>query len=194
MRTTHNKFAMSRRRKNVISAVAMAAALVFIWLDHSCISNKWQPQTQSTEGIKSSDFEKYHAKTFAVVKVVDGDTLDIDIPDGKYDHTRIRLLGIDTPETKNPHTGVMYFGPEAFEFAGKMALGKPVGVYLDTISPTRDKYSRLLAYIKLPGDTILNETLLTEGFAYADLQFRHSFYNRYRQLESIARSSKKGLW
>ena len=194
MRTTHNKFAMSRRRKNVISAVAMAAALVFIWLDHSCISNKWQPQTQSAEEVKSSDFEKYHAKTFTVVKVVDGDTLDIDIPDGQYSHTRIRLLGIDAPETKNPQTAVMYFGQEASEFAKKTALGKPVSIYLDTVSPTRDKYSRLLAYIKLPGGTILNETLLTEGFAYADLRFRHSFYNRYKQLESIARISKKGLW
>ena len=80
---------------------------------------------------RSNDLEKYHAKTFTVVNVVDGDTIDIDAADGKYDHTRVRLWGIDTPETKNPKTGVMYFGPEAAEFTKELALGKPVTVYLD---------------------------------------------------------------
>jgi endonuclease YncB( thermonuclease family) len=36
--------------------------------------------------------------------------------------------------------------------------------------------------------------MLTEGYAYADSRFSHSFYNKYRQLQSRARSSKKGLW
>jgi endonuclease YncB( thermonuclease family) len=40
----------------------------------------------------------------------------------------------------------------------------------------------------------LNEVLVAEGFAYADLRFRHSFYNKYKQLEATARSQKKGLW
>jgi endonuclease YncB( thermonuclease family) len=40
----------------------------------------------------------------------------------------------------------------------------------------------------------LNEVLLADGFAYADVRFRHSLYNRYKQLESAARGQKKGLW
>jgi len=36
--------------------------------------------------------------------------------------------------------------------------------------------------------------LLIEGFAYADLRFRHSFYNKYPQLEASARRDTKGLW
>jgi endonuclease YncB( thermonuclease family) len=40
----------------------------------------------------------------------------------------------------------------------------------------------------------LNEVLLTEGFAYADLRFRHSYYNKFKQLEAAARSREKGLW
>jgi len=167
---------------------------LFVWLDHSPIRSKWQPQPKSEEQAKTHDFEKYHAKTFTVVKVVDGDTIDIDIPDVNDSYTRIRLWGIDTPETKNPEVGVMYFGPEAAEFTTKLVLGKPVTVYLDEGNNTRGKYGRLLAYVKLPDAGFLNEILLTEGFAYADLRFRHSFYNKYKQLEASARGLKKGLW
>jgi micrococcal nuclease len=166
---------------------------VLVWLDHTAVGHKLRYQLKSEEQSSSSDFEKYHGKIFAVANVVDGDTIDIDIADGKYDHTRIRLWGIDTPETKNPKTGVMYFGPEASEFTTKSALGKQVTVYLEE-HRTRDKYSRLLAYVKLPDERFLNEVLISEGFAYADTRFQHSFYHKYKQLEAAARSQKKGLW
>lgn len=168
-------------------------AALLVWFDHNAIAPKLHGRPESAEKARSYDLEKYRAKTFTVVNVVDGDTIDIDAADGKYDHTRIRLWGIDTPETKNPETGVMYFGPEAAEFTKELVLGKQVTVYLDE-TRTRDKYDRLLAYIKLPDGGFLNEILLSEGFAYADTRFQHNFYNKYRQLESITRTSKKGLW
>jgi len=184
---------MSKHRRTGLIVVGLLAAMLTVWFDHSQLGRRWWRQAESRQPARSDDLEKYHAKTFTVVNVVDGDTLDIDIADGKYDHTRIRLWGIDTPETKNPETGVMYFGPEAAEFTRKSAFGKQVTVYLDE-TRTRDKYDRLLAYIKLPDGGFLNEVLLTEGFAYADLRFRHDFYNKYKQLESGARGRKKGLW
>ena len=184
---------MSRRRRSAIFAVCLLLFAVLIWLDHSPFRHKWQPKPKSEEQAKAYDFEKYHAKTFTVAGVVDGDTIDIDIPDGEYDRTRIRLWGIDTPETKNPKLGVMYFGPEAAEFTKKLALGKQVTVYLEE-HRTRGYYGRLLAYVQLPDRRFLNEVLLTEGFAYADLRFRHSFFNKYKQWEASARSGKKGLW
>ena len=49
-----------------------------------------------------ADFQKYHRKTFTVLEVIDGDTLDIDIPDGEHDDTRIRLIGVDTPRQNIP--------------------------------------------------------------------------------------------
>jgi micrococcal nuclease len=189
-------FAMSKRRHSTIFTLCLLLAAAFVWLDHGPIRRSRQKtQPKSEEQAKAYDFEKYHEKTFTVLKVVDGDTIDIDVPDGKYNHTRIRLWGIDTPETKNPETGVMYFGPEAAEFTKKLALGKPVTVYLDK-TRTRDnkKYNRLLAYIKLPDGGFLNEVLLSEGLAYADVRFHHGFYNKYKQLEAAARSQKKGLW
>ena len=186
-------YAMSRRRRAAIFVLCLLTAFVFIWLDHSPIRQRWQAEPKSEEQTKAYDFEKYHKKTFTVAGVVDGDTVDIDIPDGDDDHTRIRLWGIDTPETKSPKVGIMYFGTQAAEFTKKLALEKQVTVYLEE-HRTRGKYGRLLAYVQLPDGRFLNEVLLTEGFAYADLRFRHRFYNKYKQLEASARSRKKGLW
>ena len=186
-------YAMSRRRRSAIFVLCLLMVFVFIWLDHSPIRRRWQAHPKSEEQAKAYDFEKYHKKTFAVINVVDGDTIDIDIADGEYNHARIRLWGIDTPETKHPEFGVMYFGPEATDFTTKLALGKQVTVYLEE-HRTRGYYGRLLAYVQLPDGRFLNEVLLTEGFAYADLRFRHSFYNKDKQLETSTRSQKKGLW
>jgi micrococcal nuclease len=187
-------FAMSRRRRNGVIFLCMLLLILLVLLDHGLTGHRSKLPPRSEERIKAADIEKYHGKTFAVVHVIDGDTLDIDVPDGRYEHTRIRLLGIDTPETGGEKSGVMYYGPEAADFTRKSALGKSVTVYLDSPNPTRGKYGRLLAYVKLPDGRFLNEALLTEGCAYADSRFSHSFYNKYRQLQSAARSAKKGLW
>jgi endonuclease YncB( thermonuclease family) len=206
-----------------MTLLCLLLAAVFIWFDHASIRLRRQrrPKSKDQQKQKAYDLEKYHTKTFAVesedqqqkaydiekfhaksftvVNVVDGDTIDIDIPDGKFNRTRIRLWGVDTPETKDPNLPVQYFGPEATNFTTKLALRKQapeglVTIYLDTTKRTRDKYDRLLAYVQLPDGRFLNEVLLSEGFAYADLRFRHSFYNKYQQLEAAARSLKKGLW
>jgi micrococcal nuclease len=187
-------YAMSKRRHTGIIVLCLLVAVVLIWLDHSPIRHKWQGRPKSEEQAKVHDLRKYHGKIFTVANVVDGDTVDIDVPDGNYDRTRIRLWGVDTPETKSEEYGVMYFGPEATEFTKRLALGMPVTVYLDTINGTRDKYGRLLAYVQLPDGGFLNEALVSEGFAYADLRFHHSFYNKYKQLQAVARSLKRGLW
>jgi len=187
-------FAMSKRRKNGIVFLCLLVVVFFIYLDHIFIGRYRQLPAKSEEQAKVSDLEKYHGKTFTVVNVIDGDTFDIDIPDGRDERTRIRLLGIDTPETGGEQIGVMYFGQEAAEFTRKLALGKSVSVYLDSPNPTRGKYGRLLAYVKLPDGGFVNEVLLTEGYAYADSRFSHSFFNKYKQLQSLARSGKKGLW
>jgi len=189
------RYAMSKRRRAAIIALFVLAAVVFIFFDHVLqtprrrLYNKSEKHQQST----ACDFEKYHEKTFTAIRVVDGDTIDISIPDGESDHTRIRLWGVDTPETKSSKFGVMYFGPEAADFTSRLVLEKPVCVYLEK-DRTRGKYGRLLAYVQLPNGQFLNEVLLAEGFAYADLRFRHSFYNKYKQLEAVARGQKKGLW
>ncbi len=190
---TNSVYAMSGRKRNTILLLCLPALVLLILLDNTYIKHKWRFQPLSKEQVKTNDLEKYHTKSFSVVNIIDGDTLDIDIPDGQSEYTRIRLLGIDAPE-KITASGGMYFAEEATAFIRQSALGKAVGIYLDQANETRGKYGRLLAYIKLPDGSFLNEILLSEGFAYADLRFGHSLYNKYKQIESRARSTKKGLW
>lgn len=196
------KYAQSRLQKNILLLSAFLLLASLVWLDktfHPYLKTYFQ--NQAIQDV--NDWDKYNEKTFTVVNVVDGDTIDINIPDppslklrragAKYDHTRIRLWGVDTPETKSTKVGIMYFGPEAAEFTKELCLGKQVTVYLDE-NDTRDKYNRLLAYIQLPDGKFLNEELLSEGFAYADTRFEHSKFEKYTQLEKKAQEQKKGLW
>jgi len=88
----------------------------------------------------------------------------------------------------------MYFSRESTESAQRLVLGKTVALYLDQKHNTRDKYGRLLAYVELPEGTFLNEWLVSEGYAYADLRFQHSYYQKYQQCEAAARALNKGLW
>ncbi|TKJ36380.1 MAG: hypothetical protein CEE38_11205 [Planctomycetes bacterium B3_Pla] len=187
-------FAMSKRRRTGIIFLCLLAVTLLVRLDRGLHKRDWLPESASEEQVKSRDLEKYHGKTFAAVNVIDGDTLDVNVPDGQSEYTRIRLLGIDAPETHSETLGEMYFADRATRSAEQLALEKSVTVYLDKPGPTRGKYGRLLAYVKLPDGRFLNEVLLSEGFAYADLRFSHSFYNKYKQLEAAARSRKKGLW
>lgn len=103
------KYAMSRYRRNIIFAAAMMLFVVFVLLDHTYNRNHSR-QEPGTESQKTSwDFDKYHGKSFLVIKIVDGDMIDVNTSDGDYPHTRIRLWGVDTPETKTDKTGVMFF-------------------------------------------------------------------------------------
>ena len=187
------KYVQSRLQKKILTLSAFLLLSAIVWLDHTyrIIPPNNAPAIQTQD---VNDWAKYNNKTFTVVKAVDGDTIDIDIADGRYEHTRIRLLGVDTPETKKPDTPVMYYGPEASNFTKEKTLGKKVTVLMDTHSNPRDKYGRLLAHIKLEDGTILNEELISNGLAYADPRFPQSFNKEYAQLEKQARKSKTGLW
>jgi len=72
------------------------------------------------------------AATAIVLKVVDGDT--VDIRDDVRRRLRIRLLGIDTPETKKPSFTVGCWGPGGSAFANPRCVGSA-----SRSSPTRRK-------------------------------------------------------
>jgi len=186
------RYAMSRRRRNIIFVCCLLFIFALISSDH--LHYSITHSRSKTEPSASNDFKKYHLKTFKVINVVDGDTIDIDITDYQNDHTRIRLWGVDTPETKNTKTGIMYFGPQASEFTIQKTLGQNVILLLDPTRPNRGKYKRLLAYVQLQDETILNELLISQGFAYMDLRFDFAYKNKYRQLQALAISQKRGLW
>lgn len=143
------------------------------------------------------DFSRYNNQTFTCTKVVDGDTIDINLSDLKAQkpraYTRIRLWGIDTPEISHFGKPAMYYGYEAAEFARKLMAGKKVRLNL-VEGETRDKFGRLLAYIYLSDGRMYNELAVREGYAYAEVRFKHPYRENFLKLEAEARKNLRGLW
>ena len=189
------KYAQSRLQKKILLLSAFLLLCAVVFLDRTFLHPHLKTYVSTIQNTSTeSDWDKYNEKSFIVVKVVDGDTIDINAPDRNWSDTRIRLLGVDTPETKDPRMGVMYFGPEASKFTTDTVLGQNIIVIMDKISKPRDKYHRLLCFVRLADGRILNEELISQGFGYADTRFPHSFYDKYIQLEKTAIKEKKGLW
>jgi micrococcal nuclease len=186
--------AISRRTRAVLVILSLIGTALLVWLDQDVIAPRRSGPSGSRSQTFATDSASYHAGKFLVVRVVDGDTLHLDAPDLGSDSTKVRLIGIDAPEMGTNRSERMYFAEEATALAKRLALGKEVGVYLDERAGSRDRYQRLLAYIELPDGKFLNEELLARGCVYADRRFKHSYYQKYLQLEASARALKQGLW
>ena len=129
--------------------------------------------------------------TYKVERVVDGDTLRL----ADKNRTRIRLIGADTPETVKTNTPVQPFGPEASQFT-QNAIARNGNMVRITFDGTQiDRYGRTLAMVWL-GDTLLNEQLIREGLARAQLQYNYSreMKNRFQVAEDLAKREKRGIW
>lgn len=145
-------------------------------------------------GWQGDDYSRYDGRTFLAAKVVDGDTIDIAVPDRGRPHTRVRLWGVDTPEVGGHGRRAEPFGAEASVFTRQTVLNRQVRVELSR-ERTRDRYGRLLAYVYLSdGGEMLNELLISTGRGYADRRFEHEFQARFWSAEDRARKAGAGLW
>lgn len=185
---------MSRRNRAVLIGISLIGTALLILLDRDFVAPRWSDLLTPREQTLATDLERYHGRSFPVVRVVDGDTLHLGVADSTGDVTKVRLIGIDAPEMGFGGGERMYYAQEATAATRRLALDQHVTVYLDQQAGNRDRYERLLAYIQLPDGRFVNEELLTEGFAYADPRFKHGYFQKYRQLEASARALKKGLW
>lgn len=143
-----------------------------------------------------SDLATYDGKTFTVVRVVDGDTIDVDVPDKRRQATRVRLWGVDTPEMAERDRPADHFASEATEFVEALALNKSVTLHLEPGRRTRDNddYYRLLAFVILPDGRMLNRVLVETGHAYADPRYSHHLRDEFLRLQDRARQGRRGLW
>ena len=105
----------------------------------------------------------YHYKIKKITRVVDGDTIDVDIDLGfgiTISH-RIRLKGINAPETKTLDLEEKNKGIQARLWLEK-ELSKSGEWIIETTK--EDKYGRILGTLYLIGDSVtLNEKMLNEG-------------------------------
>ena len=101
-----------------------------------------------------------------IVRVVDGDTIDILIDLG-FDLTkkeRVRLAGIDTPESRTKDLEEKAMGLEAKEFlTRRLTDGMTSGLRVKTEKD--GKYGRMLGSIYC-GDTNINTEMVYRGYAW----------------------------
>ncbi len=112
----------------------------------------------------------YQYKIKKINKIIDGDTVDLDIDLG-FNLTitqRIRLKGINTAETRTLNLEEKTKGLVAKEWL-KKELSREGEWVIETTK--EDKYGRILGTLYLVGDPVtVNERMINEGIAKPYLQ------------------------
>lgn len=127
-----------------------------------------------------------------VVRVIDGDTVDVSI-NGATE--RLRLLGIDTPETKHPSKPVECFGIEASNKAGEMLDRQTVYLEDDVSQDSRDRYGRRLSYLWLPNGRMFNLEMVAQGYAYEyTYRLPYKYQAEFKGAQADAAAQGRGLW
>ena len=131
-----------------------------------------------------------HSESAVVVRVIDGDTITVQIAGAIR---TIRLIGVDTPETVHPTKKVQRGGKEASAFTQAMLDRKTVELVTDPEGDQVDRYDRLLRYVYLDGENF-NATLIRQGYATAIRTFPYSRKREFLALEAQARQARRGIW
>jgi len=116
--------------------------------------------TRDFNPIKKSEAYLYRGK---VLKVVDGDTVDVQIDLGfaLSFKQRFRLYAINAPELRGEHKEA---GKKSKEFLKGLIHGKDV--LIRTYKDRQGKYGRYLAYIYSYDDEVcINDVMVKEGHA-----------------------------
>lgn len=105
-----------------------------------------------------------------VTKIVDGDTIDVDIDLGfsiSYSQ-RLRLAGIDTPESRTTDRFEKTLGLESKEYL-KHKFKDAKDIVVRTEKPdSSEKYGRILGWVYLDGNIkSVNEQMIEDGYAWS---------------------------
>jgi len=107
----------------------------------------------------------YEYKVKEVVKVVDGDTVDIliDLGFGLTKKERVRVAGIDTPESRTRDLKEKRYGLEAKDYIqGLLSSGS-----LSVRTEKDGKYGRMLGWLYVDkNEKSVNEIMIEAGYAF----------------------------
>jgi micrococcal nuclease len=109
----------------------------------------------------------YEYRVKNVLKVVDGDTIDVDIDLGfNISYTqRVRLAGIDTPESRTRDLYEKKLGLESKDWL-KGALSNAKSIVIRTEKPdSTEKFGRILGWLFVD-DVNLNNVMIDQGYAW----------------------------
>ena len=111
----------------------------------------------------------YEYRVKQVLKVVDGDTIDVVIDLG-FDisyTSRVRLAGIDTPESRTTDAREKILGLEVKEYLKKALEGATDIVIRTEKADSSEKYGRILGWLFVNKETgSLNMELVNKGYAW----------------------------
>ena len=119
--------------------------------------------------------------------VNDGDTVILN------DNRSLRYLGINTPEIDYQQHRAEPFAYAARRLNRKLVDGTPIRLEFE--KRKTDRFGRLLAYVFLKDNTLVNRELLRHGYGYF---YPSSHPGKYDDIllkaQQDAMASKKGLW
>jgi micrococcal nuclease len=111
----------------------------------------------------------YEYRVKQVIKVVDGDTIDVDIDLGfSISYTqRVRLAGIDSPESRTLDKAEKALGLESKKHLAEL-LKSAKQIVIRTEKPdSTEKYGRILGWLFIDGATeSVNASLVASGYAW----------------------------
>jgi micrococcal nuclease len=111
----------------------------------------------------------YEYKVKKVYKVVDGDTIDVDIDLGfniSY-YQRVRLAGIDTPESRTTDKVEKALGLESKKRLDDILKASEKVVIRTQKPDSTEKYGRILGWLYIDDqDLSVNEQLIRDGYAW----------------------------
>ena len=112
----------------------------------------------------------YEYRVKQVLKVVDGDTIDVVIDLG-FDisyTSRVRLAGIDTPESRTTDAREKILGVEVKEYLKKALEGATDIVIRTEKVDSSEKFGRILGWLFVNKETgSLNMQLVNKGYAWS---------------------------
>ncbi len=116
----------------------------------------------------------YNFRVTEIVKVLDGDTIDvlIDLGFDLFKKERVRIAGVDTPEKRTRDPEEKELGIDATNWLKEKLDSTIAGDDELTVRTELHggvgKYGRLLGWLYIgDGDLSLNEQMITEGYAWA---------------------------
>lgn len=128
---------------------------------------------------------------YSVVKFDDGDTISVNM-NGTVE--TVRFIGVDTPETHHPQRPLQCYGREATDYTKRLIGGQSVRLQADPLETNRDRYGRLLRYVFLPDNTLVEQKLISEGYGFAYTYFPFEKAAEFKIYEQEAKAAGKGLW
>ena len=130
---------------------------------------------------------QYYVKK--VTKVVDGDTIDVEIDLG-FDisfSSRVRLAGIDTPESRTTDKMEKALGLEAKAYQKhEIDAAKSVVIKTEKMDSS-EKYGRILGWVFLDEASVsLNEKMIADGHAWG-----YMGETKIKDFDALSKARKK---